>query len=133
MQRLLDLFIFTDALHVLGGFYAHNQEHKTVHKALGIVKSILLPAALVDEMELFICPCIVIRLQITANKMQSLLNLFIFTDALHNSGGASAHHQEYKTVYIASGIVKSILLPAAIVDEMERKFHLIHDIIRQQY
>jgi hypothetical protein len=30
-----------------------------------------------------------------------------------------AHHQELKTVNAASGIVKPILLPAAIVDEME--------------
>jgi hypothetical protein len=36
------------------------------------------------------------------------------------SGGSSAHHQEHKTVHTASGIVKPILLPAAIVDEMER-------------
>jgi len=39
--------------------------------------------------------------------------------ALHVSGGSSAHHQEHKTVHTASGIVKLILLPAAIVDEME--------------
>jgi hypothetical protein len=26
--------------------------------------------------------------------MQRFLNLFIFTDALHVSGGSSAHHQE---------------------------------------
>jgi len=31
------------------------------------------------------------QLQITANKMQRFLNLFIFTDALHVSGGSSAH------------------------------------------
>jgi hypothetical protein len=40
--------------------------------------------------------------------------------ALHVSGGSSAHHQEHKTVHTASDIVKPILLPAAIVDEMER-------------
>jgi hypothetical protein len=33
----LDLFIYTDAHHVLGGSSAHHQEHKTVHTALGIV------------------------------------------------------------------------------------------------
>ena len=50
----------------------------------------------------------------------------------------SAHHQEHKTVHIASGIVKPILLAAVIVDEMElhgvpshppwnsMEFHLIH-------
>jgi hypothetical protein len=32
----------------------------------------------------------------------TFLDLFIFTDALHVSGGSSAHHQEHK---IISGIV----------------------------
>jgi hypothetical protein len=32
-----DLFIFTDALQVSGGFSAHHQEHITVHTASGIV------------------------------------------------------------------------------------------------
>jgi hypothetical protein len=35
----------------------------------------------------------------------TFLDLFIFTDALHVSGGSSAHHQEHITVHIASGIV----------------------------
>jgi len=30
---------------------------------------------------------------------------FISTDALHVSGGSSAHHQEHITVHTASGIV----------------------------
>jgi len=33
------------------------------------------------------------------------LNLFIFTDALHVSGGSFAHHQEHITVHTASDIV----------------------------
>jgi hypothetical protein len=33
------------------------------------------------------------------------LDLFIFTDAVHVSGGSSAHHQEHTTVHTASGIV----------------------------
>ena len=33
------------------------------------------------------------------------LDLLIFTDALHVSGGSSAHHQEHITVHTASGIV----------------------------
>jgi hypothetical protein len=37
--------------------------------------------------------------QITANNMQRFLNLFIFTDALHISGGSSAHHQEHIAVH----------------------------------
>jgi len=35
----------------------------------------------------------------------TFLDLFISTDALHVSGGSSAHHQEHKTVHTASGIV----------------------------
>ena len=51
--------------------------------------------------------------------MQLFLILFIFTDPLHVSCGSSAHHQEHITVHTASGIVKPVLLPAAMVDEME--------------
>ena len=43
--------------------------------------------------------------QITTDKMQRLFDLFISTDALHVSGGSSAHHQEHITVHTASGIV----------------------------
>jgi hypothetical protein len=34
----------------------------------------------------------------------TLLDLFIFIDAVHVSGGSSAHHQEHTTVRSASGI-----------------------------
>ena len=47
-----------------------------------------------------------------------LVYLFL-SIALHVSGGSSAHHREHKTVNTASGIVKPVLLPAAIVGEME--------------
>jgi len=36
-DTFLDLFIFTDAVHVAGGFSAHRQEHINVHTASGIV------------------------------------------------------------------------------------------------
>jgi hypothetical protein len=35
----------------------------------------------------------------------TFLDLFIFTDAVHVSGGSSAHHQEHITVHTASSIV----------------------------
>ena len=35
----------------------------------------------------------------------TFLDLFISTDALHVSGGSSAHHQEHITVHTAPGIV----------------------------
>jgi hypothetical protein len=36
---------------------------------------------------------------------ETFLDLFIFTDALHVSGGSSAHHQEHITVHTVSDIV----------------------------
>jgi hypothetical protein len=35
----------------------------------------------------------------------TFLDLFISTDALHVSGGSSAHYEEHTTVHTASGIV----------------------------
>jgi len=35
----------------------------------------------------------------------TFLDLFIFIDALHVSGGSTTHHQEHTTVQTASGIV----------------------------
>jgi len=50
----------------------------------------------------------------------NVFSIYLFIKiAVHVLGGSSAHHQEHKTVHTASGIVKPILLPAAIVDEME--------------
>jgi hypothetical protein len=41
------------------------------------------------------------------NKMQRYTMVFITINALHVSGGSSAHHQELKTVYTASGICRA--------------------------
>jgi len=50
----------------------------------------------------------------------NVFSIYLFIQiALQVSGDSPAHHQEQKTVHTASGIVKTILLPAAIVDEME--------------
>jgi len=46
----------------------------------------------------------------TTNKMQFYTIFFITVNALHVSGGFSAHHQELKTVHTPSGIYKSFLL-----------------------
>ena len=48
--------------------------------------------------------------------------LFISTDALHVSGGSSAHHQEHIT-HIQLQVCPPILLLAAIVDEVELPSH----------
>jgi hypothetical protein len=42
--------------------------------------------------------------------MQRYTIFFITVNALHVSGGVSAHHQELKTVHIASGICQACLL-----------------------
>jgi hypothetical protein len=41
------------------------------------------------------------------NKMQRYTIVFIAINALHVSGGSSAHHQELKTVHTASGICRA--------------------------
>ena len=47
--------------------------------------------------------------------MQRYTMLFITVNALHVSGGFSAHHQELKTVHTASGIRQvCLLLPLAV-------------------
>jgi len=47
---------------------------------------------------------------------------FISTDAVHVSGGSTAHHQEHKTVHTIFRYCQPILMLAAIVDEMERSY-----------
>jgi hypothetical protein len=47
--------------------------------------------------------------------MQSYTIFFITVNAVHVSGGFSAHHQELKTVNTASGICQAcLLLPLAV-------------------
>jgi hypothetical protein len=47
--------------------------------------------------------------------MQRYTIFFIIVNALHVSGGFSAHHQELKTVHTASGIRQAyLLLPLAV-------------------
>jgi hypothetical protein len=47
--------------------------------------------------------------------MQLYTLFFITVNDLHVSGGFSAHHQELKTVYTASGICQAcLLLPLAV-------------------
>jgi hypothetical protein len=42
------------------------------------------------------------------NKIQRYTMVFITRNVLHVSGGSSAHHQELKTVYKASGICRAL-------------------------
>jgi len=55
-----------------------------------------------------------------ASSWNYILEYYFYKLLYVFSGGSSAHHQEHKTVHTASGIVKPILLPAAVMDEMKR-------------
>ena len=54
---------------------------------------------------IFTCPCIVHIIPNYSEQEATFLDLLISTDALHVSGGSSAHHQEHINVHTASGIV----------------------------
>ena len=46
--------------------------------------------------------------------------IYFWKTALHVSGGISTHHQEHTQLYLQYRVlVKPLLLPAAIVDELE--------------
>ena len=60
--------------------------------------------------------------------MQRYTTVFITVNALHDSGGSSAHHQELKTVYTASDTCRVFLLLTASVSELE----LTHDSGKKQ-
>ena len=66
-------------------------------------------------------PCIVIIFYyINPNKLHVLQSLFYLTTALHVSGVTITHIQEHKTtVTTASGNRYTVMLSAAIVEELE--------------
>ena len=53
------------------------------------------------------------------NKMQRYTMVFITINVLHVSGGSSAHHQELKTVYTASGMCQAFNASYRYVSELE--------------
>jgi len=59
---------------------------------------------------------------LTYIQQDSILHsLFYLETALHVSGGTTTHHQERKQLYLQHLVfVTTLLLPAAIVEEMER-------------
>ena len=69
---------------------------------------------------MFSGPCIVSVFQYISNKMQRyIVYLYLETD-LHLSGGISTHHQEHTQLYLQYLVlVKPLLLPTAIVEELE--------------
>jgi hypothetical protein len=57
--------------------------------------------------------------------------VFIIINALHVSGGSSAHHQELKTVYTASGICQAFPI-SYCYRALELQFELTHDSSKKQ-
>jgi hypothetical protein len=68
---------------------------------------------------LLIVPFSLFLVSITTNKIQHYTMYLLLWNALHVSGGSSAHHQERKTVYTASGTCQALLLPVTVVEELE--------------
>ena len=67
---------------------------------------------------MFMGPCIVF--QYISNKMQRYTVYLYLETALHVSGGTSTHHQERIQLYLQHLVfVTPLLLPAAIVEELE--------------
>jgi len=68
----------------------------------------------------FMSPCIVSIFQYIFNKMQRYTVYLYLETALNVSGGISTHHQERIQLYLQHLVfVTPLLLPAAIVEEME--------------
>ena len=58
----------------------------------------------------------------------TLHSLLYLETALHISGGTPTHHQERTQLYLQHlAFVTSLLLPAAIVEEMGLQFQIFHD------
>jgi hypothetical protein len=73
-------------------------------------------------------PCIVNVFSNITKKMRRYTMYLFLWNALHVSGGSSAHHQELKTVYTASVTCQALLLLVAVVEVLE----LFHDSDRLQ-
>ena len=72
--------------------------------------------------------CIANIVQYISNKMQLYTSSLYLETAVHVSGVTSTHHQEHAQLYLQHLVfVTPLLLPAAIVDELELQFHLLHD------
>ena len=69
---------------------------------------------------MFMGPCIESIFQYISNKMQRYTVYLYLETALHVSGGTSNHHQERIQLYLQHLVfVTPLLLPAAIVEELE--------------
>jgi hypothetical protein len=100
MQRLLNLSIFTKALHILGGSSSHHQEHITNYSHQD--------ATYLEFIHFYIsstCFRWFLRLSSGAHKLQptrcNVYSIYPFIQKLYifYLGSSSAHHQEHITNY----------------------------------
>jgi hypothetical protein len=78
-------------------------------------------------------PCIVSIFYYISNKMQRYTVYLYLETALHVSSGTSTHHQQRIQLHLQHLVfVRPLLLPTAIVEELELQFQLFHDSGRQQ-
>jgi hypothetical protein len=68
-------------------------------------------------------PCIANVFPSVTNKMQRYIIRLFLQNALHVSGGSSAHHQELKNCTYVQHLVfvKLLLLPFAVVEDLEQR------------
>ena len=105
---------FIGPLHCFCFFFATQKEQlqsKLCHNSLMYV---LVITHEFNQILIFVCPCIANIFPNYCQQDASFINLFFSTEALHVSGGSSAHHQEHTTVHTASDIVNQyccLLLP----------------------
>jgi len=62
--------------------------------------------------------------------MQRYTMIFITIKALHVSGGSSAHHQELKTVYTASGICRDFTASCRLRQEAVKSRQVPYAVYR---
>ena len=69
-------------------------------------------------------PCMAYVFSSITNEMQRYTIYLFLLNALHVSVGSPAHHQELKnSMYSIGYFVKSLPLPATLVEQMENLFH----------
>ena len=76
------------------------------------------------------CVCVCVCVYYISNKMQRYTVYLYLETALHVSGAISTHHQEHTQLHLQHLVlVKPLLLPAAIVEELELQLGKIFDSV----
>jgi hypothetical protein len=76
--------------------------------------------------------CFIIFTKLT-KKMQLCRIIYCSLTALHVSSDIIAHHQEHLNRIYSFWYYSRVSWPAAVMDELELQFQLIHDTSRQRH